>query len=174
MKEKIGSIYLGIRTSTFMQRFYSSVFLIRRMIYAILTISCIDNPNILIHVFLLSNILYTVYLGLANPNDAPLGRRMEVMNEIGLQLITYHLALFPLAPTLEDEELAGWSMIGTLAIVFLTNMFVMLAVTIGNLRRKCYLRKLKKAQEVRIQQLQQTQLESKQRLAQEQANLMGE
>ena len=120
------------------------------MVYAILTISCINNPNILIHVFLLTNILYTVYLGLANPNDAPLGRRMELMNEIGLQLITYHLALFPLAPTLEDEELAGWSMIGTLAIVFLTNLFIMLAVTIGNLRRKCYLRKLKKAQEVKI------------------------
>ena len=69
MKAKIGSIYLGIRTSNFAQRFYSSAFLIRRMLYALLTILCINNPNILIHVFLLTNILYTVYLGLTNPHD---------------------------------------------------------------------------------------------------------
>ena len=84
MKAKIGSIYLGIRTETKAQRLYSSVFLMRRMAYAILTIACINNSNILIHVFLLTNMIYVVYLGNANPNDTPLGRRMEFMNEIGL------------------------------------------------------------------------------------------
>ena len=84
MRAKIGSIYLGIRTATKAQRFYSSMFLIRRMVYAILTVACVNNPNILIHVFLLTNILYTVYLGLSSPNDSPLGRRMEYLNEIGL------------------------------------------------------------------------------------------
>ena len=77
---------------------------------------------------------------------------MELLNEIGLQLITYHLALFPLAPTLEDEDLAGWSMIGTLGLVFVSNLFIMLGITICNLKRKCYLRKLKKGQEIKIQE----------------------
>lgn len=153
MKAKIGSIYLGIRTSKPAHRLYSSAFLVRRMVYAILTISCQDNPNILIHVFLLTNILYTVYLGLANPHDAPLGKRMEFLNEIGLQIITYHLALFPLAPTLEDEELAGWSMIGSIGLVFACNLFIMIGMTIMGLRRKCYLRKLKKAQDLKIKQM---------------------
>ena len=144
MKAKIGSIYLGIRTSTKAQRLYSSVFLVRRMTYAILTITCINNPNILIHVFLLTNIFYFVYLGLASPNDTPLGRRVEFLNGIGLQLITYHLALFPLAPTLDDEALAGWSMIGTVGAIFVANLTIMVCITIGKLKRSCYLKKLKK------------------------------
>ena len=41
MKEKIGSIYLGIRTETVWHRLYSTVFLSRRLVYAIMTISCI-------------------------------------------------------------------------------------------------------------------------------------
>lgn len=84
MKAKIGSLYLGIRTSTKVQRLYSSVFLARRLLYAILTVACIDHPNILIHVFLLTNLLYVVYFGWANPHDTAIGRRMEYFNEIGL------------------------------------------------------------------------------------------
>ena len=75
---------------------------------------------------------------------------MEYMNEVGLQLITYHLALFPLAPTLDDEALAGWSMIGTVGAVFLINLVIMVCITIGGVKRKLYLRKLKKSQGIRI------------------------
>ena len=69
--------------------------------------------------------IYVTYLGYADVNDTPLARRMEFFNEIGLQLITYHLALFPLCLTLEGEELLGWSMIGLVGFVFIGNMFVM-------------------------------------------------
>ena len=115
--------------------------------YAILTITCINNPNILIHVFLLTNILYIVYIGLASPNDTVMSRRMEIFNESGLQLITYHLAVFPLALTTDGEFDIGWSMIGTVGFVFAGNLLVMVAVTIIGLKRKLYLRKLKKQHE---------------------------
>ena len=123
------------------------------MLYAILTMACINNPNSLIHVFLITNILYTVYLGLSNPNDTPLGRRMEFMNEIGLQLITYHLALFPLSPNSDDEALAGYSMIAAIGFVFVSNLVIMVWLSISGVKRKCYLRKLKKRQETQIRQV---------------------
>ena len=122
------------------------------MIYAIITVACQNNPNILIHVFLITNVYYLVYVGYADPHDAPLGRRQEYMNEIFLQLTTYHLALFPLAPTLADEELAGWSMVGSLGAVFMCNLMIMIGVTVIGLKRKCYLRKLKKEHEKRMQE----------------------
>ena len=77
---------------------------------------------------------------------------MELLNESLLQLATYHLALFPLAPTLADEEFAGWSMVATICTIFLINLCVMLAVSIGALRRKLYLRKLKKEHEKRMKE----------------------
>ena len=150
MRAKIGSIYLGIRIKTRAQRLYSSVFLLRRMVYAILTILCINHGNILIHVFLLTNLINFNYLGLSNPNDTHLGRKMEFFNEIGLQIITYHLALFPLAPTLEDEELAGFVMISAVGLVFIINLAVMCALNIISLRRKLYLRKLQKDRQRKI------------------------
>ena len=41
MKDKIGSLYLGMRTNTWLHRINSSVFLFRRLLYAILTVVCI-------------------------------------------------------------------------------------------------------------------------------------
>ena len=130
LKAKIGSAYLGTRTADAYQRLYSSVFLVRRMVYAILTILCISNPNILIHVFLLTNILYIVYVGLVSPNDTVMSRRMEIFNESGLQLVTYHLALFPLAHSTDGEFDWGWSMVGTVGFVFAANLGVMVLVSI--------------------------------------------
>ena len=144
MKAKIGSLYLGMNVKTVYQRLYSSIFMLRRLLYAILTVSCIDNPNILIHVFLMSNIMYIAFTGYVGPNDTKLARRMEYLNESFLQMTTYHLALFPLSPTLADEELAGWSMVGFICAVFLCNLVVMLVLSVCGLRRKLYLRKLKK------------------------------
>ena len=114
------------------------------MLYAILTVTCFENPNILIQVYLISNVYYMVYVGYSRPHDTSLGRRQEYMNEIFLQLTTYHLVLFPLVPKLADEELVGWSMVGTLGAVFVCNIAIMVCVTIIGLKRKLYLYKLKK------------------------------
>ena len=111
--------------------------------YAILTIVCVQQPNILIHVFLLTNLIYVTYLGYTDTNDTPLARRMEILNEVGLQIITYHLALFPLCLTLEGEELLGWSMIGFVVFVFFVNMTVMIVLAIISIKRMLYLKKLK-------------------------------
>ena len=84
MKEKIGTMYLGIETDTFLQRSYCSVFLSRRFTYAFLTVICRNNPNILIHMFLMTNLIYVVFLGVAEPNVEKLAKRLEYFNESGL------------------------------------------------------------------------------------------
>ena len=118
-----------MRTKTFWEKAYTPIFLIRRFEYAILTIACVNNPNIHIHVFLISNILYLVYLGHAMPNDTKLARRMEYFNESGLQWITYHLALFPLVG-LQEETRLGWSMVASVGMVFFGNLVVMIIMSI--------------------------------------------
>ena len=84
VKKKFGSLYLGIRTNSPREYAYSMVFLIRRLIYSVITVSCLNNPNICIHVFLLTNVLYIDYLGYSRPHDTNISRRIEVMNEVGL------------------------------------------------------------------------------------------
>ena len=75
MRDKIGSLYLGFKVSTFGERLNSSVFLTRRLLFATLTAVCTQNPNILIHVFLASNLLYFLYLGIVRPNETKSSQR---------------------------------------------------------------------------------------------------
>ena len=64
-KAKYGSLYLGMKTETWLQRLYSPVFMFRRLMYALLTVILADHPTILIHTFLACNLVYWVYLGYA-------------------------------------------------------------------------------------------------------------
>lgn len=107
--------------------------------------------------------MYVVYMGLTSPNETVLARRVEFFNESGLQFITYHLALFPLAPTVEDEELAGFSMIGAICLVFFVNLLIMVVVSIGGLKRKLKLRGLKKRLEKEMQLREEKRIEAKKR-----------
>ena len=84
VKKKFGSLYLGIRTSSASEFAYSMVFLIRRLLYSVITVSCLQNPNICIHVFLLTNVLYIDYLGYSRPHDTRNSYKIEIMNEVGL------------------------------------------------------------------------------------------
>ena len=68
-------------------------------------------------------------------------------------MTTYHLALFPLV-SLKNEELVGWSMIGCIGAVFLTNLIIMIIMTLSALKRKLYLKKLKKAHDLRVKEFQ--------------------
>ena len=73
-----------------------------------------------------------------------MARRVEYFNEVCLQMITYHLALFPLFRTVNEEETSGWSMVGVMVFVFVANLSVMIVMTIQGLKRKCKLKSLKK------------------------------
>ena len=130
MKQKIGSLYLGMKTETWLQRLYSPVFMFRRLVYALLTVILADHPTILIHTFLACNLVYWLYLGYANPNDTKQSRNMEFFNEFGLQLITYNLAAFPHSLTPADELLQGWVMIAVIGAVFASNLIVMVITTL--------------------------------------------
>ena len=94
--------------------------------------------------FLFTNLLYIIYFGYANPHEGKVHRRMEYFNEISLQLTSYHLCLFPIVQTLEDEQMFGWSMIGFIVGIFALNLIAVLVMAIITIKRKLYLRKLRK------------------------------
>ena len=134
------------------------VFLYRRLIYSVITVSCLNNPNICIHVFLLLNVLYTDYLGYSRPHDTNISRRIEVMNEVGLQLCTYHLCLFPLSISLDDEYHFGTSMIYCVGGILAINLIIIMRITFGAVKRKIYLKGLKKKHDKRMKEYEEKRL----------------
>lgn len=129
---------------------YSTVFMLRRLLFAAITVLLLDEPNLGLHIFIFSNAIYIVYFGTAQPHDSTLARRLEYFNEVALQLTVYHFSLFPLAVSLEDEKMMGWSMIGFVGSIFIFNLGVILVSNCLALKRKLYLRRLKKKQETEI------------------------
>ena len=148
-----------MRTDTSSEYSYSMVFLLRRLIYSVITVTCLNNPNICIHVFLLTNVLYTVYLGYSRPHDTPMSRKIEFFNEAGQQLCTYHLCLFPLVISLDDEYHFGTSMIYVTGGILAINLLIIMYVSCGAVRRKLYLRGLKKKHEKRMKEFEERRLE---------------
>ena len=124
------------------------------MAYAVLTVMCDSQPFILIHSFIVSNILYWIYLGYSRPNETKLASRMDYFNEFGLQLVTYHLGVFYHATKVEAEVNYGWSMIGMVGLVFVGNLIVLIFMSLASIIRKLKLVVLKKRYQKKIKQLQ--------------------
>ena len=98
--------------------------------------------------------VYIAYFGSARPLATTLARRLEYFNEIFLQLASYHLILYPLSVSLEDEKIMGWSMIGFIVSVFTVNLGVILVINFIALKRKLYLQRLKKRQAAQMAEMQ--------------------
>ena len=105
MAEKIGSIYLGIRTHPLESFMYSVVFLVRRFSFAFFSFILFNHKGLLILSFLLLNTLKGVYLCWARPNDSLQSRLVELINESILQLIGFTVLLF-LVLKIEEVEVA--------------------------------------------------------------------
>lgn len=59
-----------------------------------------------------------------------------------------------MALTLADEELLGLSMLGSVGLVFLINLIVMVTLSIKGLKRKLFLKGLKKKAEKKVKEMQ--------------------
>ena len=84
MRQKIGSLYAGIRVTNAVQYSYSSIFLLRRFIYAIVTAAFLEDPLMCVYVFQFCNYIYVIYIILASVHESKLALRVEYLNEMGL------------------------------------------------------------------------------------------
>ena len=143
LRDKIGSLYLEMSVQTASQRLFTPLFLIRRLMYAVITVGFFNAPYCLIHSFMLMNTINTIYVGHAQPHLTKLSLLMEFYNEAFLQMVCYHIAIIPLTLTTSDEEKIGWVIIALILFVLLSNLGLMISQVLTKLKRKLYLRKLR-------------------------------
>ena len=115
-----------------MARYYTIVFLVRRLVYIFFLLQYKKQPAILACIILVINIFYIIYLNEAKPHNTPSGHLMEMINETLLQLVSYHLliSMFRIQlkveidgefveswATLAFDDILGWSLIGHIAVL---------------------------------------------------------
>ena len=95
-ERKFGSMYQGVwlvENSKYAIG-YSVVFLLRRLLFVILTFALFDFPGLQIQAFIWTSILYLVYLNAERVQAEPFTLVFENMNEFTFLIVCYHFVLF--------------------------------------------------------------------------------
>lgn len=147
MKAKIGSLYVSIKTNanSAWPMLYASIFMIRRIVFLLITFVLADWPALQIH-FWTSITLYTIiYLMMTKPYETPFSNYVEFVNECIFLGICY---CFELSTDLIDDPQtkwnAGWALNAHIGLMLTVNLSVMGFVNVSAYLRSCKLKRLKK------------------------------
>jgi hypothetical protein len=94
MNGKIGSLYLGLKENSKGAMMYSSVFMVRRLFFIMLTFAVSAVPCLQIQLFIFTTVMYMVYIMEVRPHTDRFQTKAEILNEVLLISICYHLVLF--------------------------------------------------------------------------------
>jgi hypothetical protein len=130
MAEKIGSLYLGLKTyQKWVVIAYTPVFLIRRMIFVGIMFLLAWQPSLQVHLFIYMLLWYVIYIETALPHETRFQTTQEHANEIFTLAICYHFVLFTgIVPDWETVHDIGWSCIGFICLMLVFNAAVLIKV----------------------------------------------
>ena len=81
VKEKIGSLYLGLNGNKSRVSSYSTVFLLRRSIFVSITFALFQFPEVQVLLMLCMTLLYIMYIAHMYFYDLPASKTLELVNE---------------------------------------------------------------------------------------------
>ena len=143
IKTKIGTMYPGVllKTNHAFSLSLSIVFLIRRFLFVLITFTLYDHPVIQIQMFILSSIVYIIYLGSARIFRENSSLKAEYLNESLFMVVCYHLILFKNFLDGPDTlEYVGFSMIFCIILLLTITITVMVITAVRGCKRSLYLR----------------------------------
>ena len=142
MKEKIGSLYPGLNGAKSGVGTYSTVFLLRRSIFVVITFALFQFPEIQVLSMLCLTLLYISYIANMHFFDGRGNKTLEVFNESFFVLLQYNLVVLTGVVDYEDiRTLAGYLVISLTGLLLAINLIIIIAVGIRGLIHKCYLRR---------------------------------
>ena len=137
IKQKIGSLYLGLKYDNEFTKIHCLVYMLRRSLFVLITFSLLKYPGIQIQVFIYTGILYIIYLNHVYLHEDSFASRLETCNEFMLILICYHIVLIVgLVSDYEMKEMIGWSLIVMVSLMLAMNLFIMIGFSLEKGTRK--------------------------------------
>ena len=121
-KVKFGSLFQGIRHLSVWQSFYSVIFLLRRMAFVLILVFLDERPFLVVALILESNLAFVCYIGYTDPHNQPSLRNLEILNEMLMQIVTYHLVVTWFSTSPGFEMNVGWSLIFSIAFFYSFNL----------------------------------------------------
>jgi hypothetical protein len=130
MVQKIGSLYLGIKTNVKWAALgFTPIFLLRRLIFVAISFALSDKPYLQVHLFIYMLLWYVIYIEMVLPHETRLQTTFEHVNEALLLLICYHFVIWTgPGPEIDvDTKFSiGWSCVSFIGTLVILNILWML------------------------------------------------
>jgi len=146
-KARFGSLFEGLDTSRSLAVMYYPAFTLRRLLYSWTAVYLVENAMYQVQVFTICSILYSVYLVSVRPFSSNVANIMEVINETCVNLFAF--GLFLLTPMVSDADARyeiGWGLISLTMFAMVSNMTVIVFVSLKQLIRSFRYCRLKSTQ----------------------------
>ena len=131
VKARIGTLYLGLRADREYVISYSLVFILRRVVFVLITFALFDYPGIQVQALIYSSLLYIIYIGHTSFHDPSSSKDLELMNEAIFLLICYHFVVFVnLLNGQWIKEKVGRSVVYCTAAILVINTSIIIIVSL--------------------------------------------
>ena len=100
VRARIGPLYLGLRPDRDFVVSYSMVFILRRVVFVMITFALFNYPGIQIQMFIYVSLLYIIYIGHTYFHEPSSSKDLELVNEAIFLFICYHFVTFVISSSL--------------------------------------------------------------------------
>ena len=104
---------------------YDVIFLLRRFLVIILITVLADSPVVQIQLYLFASLANLLYLVTMKPFDVDLMLKAEILNEIGILMVSYCLSWFTDYVVDPQQEFdLGWCIVGIILLLVFCNIVI--------------------------------------------------
>ena len=144
IKDKFGTLYLGLKPKKTGVVNYSFVFLLRRSLFVAITFALFGHAGLQIQLMIYMTVLYIIYLGYADFFETFGAKALEIVNESVFILIQYQFVLLHnLVWEDEKRKSIGTIIIALTCFLLALNFIIIIYMSLRNNCRKQYWKYLK-------------------------------
>jgi len=137
----VGELTQGQNLKSRMAVAHSTMFMLRRVLYAAIMVYWIDRSYFQIQFMIFKSSLAMLYSGYFRPFELPQTNRIELMNEACTLLCTYSLITFSdFVPEAEVRYNCGWVLVVFVLMQILLNLGIIIGSSLIEVIRRCKLR----------------------------------
>lgn len=128
---RMSSLYGELNYKSKASLLYHVFFMLRRLLFAFSAVILTNWPFLQIQTLILQSIFMIIFITTVKPFEDSFMNKLELFNELCILGVSYHLILFTnFNPDVNNQYLAGWSIIGITMLNVITNMSIMIGKSV--------------------------------------------
>ena len=122
IKDKYESLYLGLDVRKYAALLYPMIYMLRRIAFVLFAVYQAEYSFLHIQCLNFMSLFYFMYIGYYKPAESRKSHRLELFNEVVIQLLCYHFFCFTDYVEVQDQIVMGNTFIGFVIFIMVVNL----------------------------------------------------